>query len=180
MNQATDLSSSGLGTRPRNEWEAQEQERRNQRQLERLYAVCMRDRGWQSNTEGVGYDNEEWIKAIVLLTDGENNVSGGSNGHNESAYTAFGFAQSGHLGSTNGREAEETLDEKTAKVCASIKNNNVLLYTIGFKVDDKGTQKLLRNCATEPDMYYNSPSNEQLAGIFQDIAQGLGKLRIAQ
>ena len=42
-------------TRPRNEWEAQEQERRNQRQLERLYAVCMRDRGWQSNTDGVGY-----------------------------------------------------------------------------------------------------------------------------
>jgi hypothetical protein len=29
-------------------------------------------------------------------------------------------------------------------------------------------------------MFYDSPSNEQLAGIFQDIAQGLGELRIAQ
>jgi hypothetical protein len=29
-------------------------------------------------------------------------------------------------------------------------------------------------------MYYNSPSNDQLASIFQDSAQGLGELRIAQ
>jgi hypothetical protein len=29
-------------------------------------------------------------------------------------------------------------------------------------------------------MFYNSPSNSQLAAIFQDIAQGLSELRIAQ
>jgi hypothetical protein len=29
-------------------------------------------------------------------------------------------------------------------------------------------------------MYYNSPTNEQLAAVFQDIAQGLSELRIAQ
>jgi hypothetical protein len=29
-------------------------------------------------------------------------------------------------------------------------------------------------------MYYNSPTNDQLAAIFQDIAQGLSELRIAQ
>jgi len=47
-------------------------------------------------------------------------------------------------------------------------------------VYDSATQNLLRNCATQPDMYYNSPSNAQLAQVFQDIAQGLNDLRIAQ
>ena len=131
-------------------------------------------------TEGTAYGNEKWIKALVLLTDGENSVSGGSNGHNESVYTAFGFASSGHLGSTSGNKAEEALDDKTAEVCSSIKAAGILVFTIGFKVYASGTQSLLKNCATKPDMYYNSPSNEQLASVFQDIAQGLGELRIAQ
>jgi len=131
-------------------------------------------------TEGAAYDDEKWIKAIVLLTDGENSVNGGSNGHNKSVYNAFGYAAAGHLGSTNGTNAEATLDSKTAAVCSAIKAKGIQIYTIGFQITDSTTKNLLKNCATKTDMYYNSPSNDQLAGIFQDIAQGLGELRIAQ
>ena len=131
-------------------------------------------------TEGVAYDDEKWVKAIVLLTDGENNVSGGSNGHDESTYNAFGFARSGHLGNTSGSNAEATLDSKSTTVCNAIKVKNIILYTIGFQITDTTTQNLLKSCATKTDMFYNSPSNDQLAGIFQDIAQGLGDLRIAK
>jgi hypothetical protein len=131
-------------------------------------------------TEGKPYDDEKWIKAIVLLSDGENFVNGGVGNHNKSAYNAFGYAASGHLGRTNGSKAEQELDNKTATVCSAIKAKGILVYTIGFQISDTTTQNLLKNCATEPDMYYNSPSNEQLAAVFQDIAQGLGELRIAQ
>ncbi|MFD0988103.1 pilus assembly protein TadG-related protein [Methyloligella solikamskensis] len=130
-------------------------------------------------SEGAAYDDETWIKAIVLLTDGENSVNGGSNYHNKSIYNAFGYAAKGHLGNTNGYEAEDELDEKTSTVCSKIKASNIRLYTIGFQVSGQ-VQNLLRSCATEPDMFYNSPSNSQLAGVFQDIAQGLGELRIAR
>lgn len=134
-------------------------------------------------TEGAPYTDDKWIKAIVLLTDGENDVGGGSNGFDKSYYSAFGFAKNGHLGSTSGSNAEATLDTKTLTVCNAIKNVNptspVLLYTIGFQVTT-ASQNLLKNCATKPDMFYNSPTNDQLAGIFQDIAQGLSELRIAQ
>jgi hypothetical protein len=146
--------------------------------------------GWRvlSPTEpyadGKPYDDEKWVKAIVMLTDGENMVNGGGNGHNESAYNAFGYAaccgNSGHLGNKNGSEAEETLNSKLATVCSAVKAKGIRLYTIGFKINDSTTQNLLKSCATKPDMYYNSPSNDQLAAIFQDIAQGLGELRIAQ
>lgn len=135
-------------------------------------------------TEGAPYGGEKWVKAIVLLTDGQNDVGGGGNGHNNSFYNAFGFAaccgNAGHLGSKSGNKTEQTLNNKTSEVCDAIKEKDILLYTIGFQVHDSTTQQLLRNCASKPDMYYNSPSNAQLATVFKEITQGLSELRIAQ
>lgn len=129
-------------------------------------------------SQGSQYNSDKWVKALVLLTDGENSVNGGSNGHNKSVYNAFGYANKGHLGSTSGWNANATLDDKTLAVCSSIKAKGIQLYTIGFKVNDN-TKEMLRKCATEPDMAYVSPTNAQLASIFDSIAQGLSELRIA-
>jgi Flp pilus assembly protein TadG len=131
-------------------------------------------------TEGHPYDEEKWVKAVVLLTDGENDVSGGTSNHNHSVYNAFGYPTQGHLGNTNGSNAESTLNSKLTTVCNAVKAKGIQIYTIGFRITDSTTQNLLKGCATKPDMYYNSPTNDQLAGIFQDIAQGLSELRIAQ
>ncbi|ODR95539.1 hypothetical protein AUC70_01050 [Methyloceanibacter stevinii] len=130
-------------------------------------------------TEAEAYDEEERVKAIVLLTDGSNDPGRVYN-HNGSNYNAFGYPSEGHLGSTSGSTAENELDEKTETVCNNIKAKGILIYTIGFRVSSSSTHTLLRNCASKPDMYYNSPSNSQLAAIFADIAQGLSELRIAQ
>jgi Flp pilus assembly protein TadG len=134
-------------------------------------------------TEGVDYSNDKYTKAIVLMTDGENDVGGGSNGVDESYYNAFGFARNGHLGSTSGSNAESTLDSKTLTVCNAVKNLGVRLYTIGLGVTS-ASQTLLTNCASTDNqgnkLYYNAPTSDQLASIFQDIAQGLSELRIAQ
>ena len=138
-------------------------------------------------TEGSAYSDEKYVKAIILLTDGENDVNQASNGINKSSYNAFGYARNGHLGNANGSNANATLDAKTLAVCSAIKSASVnlggkeeiRLYTIGFQVT-AASQTLLQACATKPDMFYNSPSNSQLAAIFQDIAQGLSELRIAQ
>jgi len=107
-------------------------------------------------------------------------VNGGGNGHNKSAYNAFGYARNGHLGSTNGWQAEATLNAKTLEVCSKIKAQGIKVYTIGFQIWDNATKLMLEQCATEPDMAYVSPTNSQLAGIFNSIAQGLSELRIAQ
>ncbi|ODR99921.1 hypothetical protein AUC68_02005 [Methyloceanibacter methanicus] len=126
-------------------------------------------------TEAEPYDEEERVKAIVLLTDGENNVNGGQS-FNGSTFNAFGFKSNGHLGSNPNSE----LNSKTQTVCNNIKAKGIRIYTIGFRINDSTTHNLLRNCASKPDMYYNSPSNSQLAAIFSEIAQGLSELRIAQ
>jgi len=131
-------------------------------------------------SQGVAYEDDDTIKAIVLLTDGQNMVSGGMGTHNRSQYSAYGFAHSGHLGATNGSDAEDVLNAKTATLCTNIKAQDIRLYTITFQVSSSSTQDLMRNCATDPEMYYNSPSNEELDAIFQDIAKGLADLRISK
>ncbi len=134
-------------------------------------------------SEGADYSNEKYMKAIVLLTDGENDVSEGVNSLNGTSYNAFGFAKNGHLGSTSGSNANSTLDTKTLTVCSAIKNAGIRLYTIGLGVTS-ASQTLLTNCASTDEqgnkLYYNSPTSQQLAAVFQDIAQGLSELRIAQ
>ena len=131
-------------------------------------------------TEGVAYDDEDTIKAIVLLTDGRNDVGGGLGNHNRSYYNAFGFAQSGHLGATNGSQAEQVLNAKTAALCAGIKTTETRVYTVTFQLADGPIKDLMRDCATEPDMYYDSPSNSQLEAVFEDIARGLNDLRLSK
>ena len=131
-------------------------------------------------TEGVGYDDQDTIKAVMLLTDGQNMVSGGMGTHNRSQYSAYGFAASGHMGATDGSQAESVLNAKTATLCTNIKDKGIRVYTITFQVSSTSTQNLMRDCATKPEMYFDSPSNGQLNTIFQDIAKGLADLRISK
>jgi len=131
-------------------------------------------------TEGAAYDDTDVVKAIILLTDGENMVSGGMGTHNRSQYSAYGYARSGHLGATSGWQAEEMLDSKTAQLCTNIKAQGIRLYTITFQLSDGPIKDLMRDCATEPAMYYDSPSNAELETVFEDIAKGLNDLRISK
>jgi len=131
-------------------------------------------------TEGVAYDDPDVVKAIILLTDGRNDVGGGLSNHNKSFYNAYGYAQSGNLGNVNGWESESKLDAKTSTLCTNIKAEGVRLYTITFQLGDGPIKDLLRNCATETSMYYDSPSNEQLDSVFENIAKGLNDLRLSK
>ena len=130
-------------------------------------------------TEGKAYDDPEVNKAIILLTDGEN-VLGTQNNHNGSYYTAYGYLAEGRLGTTNGWTASNRLDDKTAQICENIKERGIRLYTITFQVSSSSTQTLMRECATSPSLYFDSPSNEELTTVFQAIARDLSNLRLSR
>lgn len=131
-------------------------------------------------TEGAPYDDEDTVKAIVLLTDGRNDIGGGMNNHNRSFYSAYGYAQSGHLGASHGGGAEDALDGKTAALCEAIKAEGIKLYTVTFQLSNGPIKTLMRDCATKPEMYYDSPTNAQLQSVFEEIAKGLNKLRLSR
>jgi hypothetical protein len=70
-----------------------------------------------------------------------------------------------------------TIDARPALVCSNIKAANIRIYTV--RVID-GNATLLRNCATNPTMYYNVQSASQLNSVFGAIAQNLANRRIAK
>ncbi|MBV1887208.1 MAG: hypothetical protein KUG61_09000, partial [Parvibaculaceae bacterium] len=55
-------------------------------------------------TEGVSYEDDEYTKAIILLTDGQN-VLGAMNNHNGKRYTAYGFLPEERLGTDSSWQA---------------------------------------------------------------------------
>jgi Flp pilus assembly protein TadG len=136
--------------------------------------------------DGVPYSDAKTIKAIVLVTDGMNNVSGGTNGFNKSVYNAYGFAGStpSHLDSAS---PETTLDTKFSNLCTNIKalkdasgNPRIVIYTIGLGAPGDFNGDLLQKCATDSSNYYTAATAAALNTAFQNIALGLNKLRLSK
>lgn len=122
-------------------------------------------------SQGVAYDNEDFNKAIVLMTDGENFFSG-------SSFGAYGYLSQGHLGTTHSNTAENRLDSRTAEVCDAIKAQGILVYTITFQVNSNSARNLMRNCATDTSKYFDSPNAATLTQTFRAIGKELSNLRI--
>ncbi len=130
-------------------------------------------------SQGAAYSDEETIKAIILLTDGANWV-GGLNNHNKSYFTAYNFLQHQRLNTQNANTAVSKLNQKTTELCNTIKGNDVQLYTLTFQVSSNSIKDLMRNCATNEGMYFNSPSQSDLINVFGIIAKQLSNLRISK
>ncbi len=130
-------------------------------------------------SEGAPYDDDENVKAMVLLTDGANTAAPRNN-HNKSYYTAYGYLAKGRLGTTSSSTAVTKLNQRTATLCENIKQAGIKLYTITFNLNNNTIKNLMRNCASSPAMYYNSPTNAQLASAFRTIAGDLNKLRLSK
>ena len=119
------------------------------------------------------YDEPLMEKAVVILTDGVNQLV---NNH----YGAYGYRSEGRLGSTSFSGTQAELNSRMATICNSMKAEGIKIYTITFQLSDTTTQDLFRNCATDPDQYFDSPDNETLSTVFKQIANELSNLRISQ
>jgi hypothetical protein len=140
-------------------------------------------------TEGVGPGDEDYdttVKALVLLTDGENSVTGRSN-HNDSVFSAYNYTGTEvdnrhRLGSSNASAAQAQLDTQTGTLCANIKSAGVRLYTITFGDIPNSAETLMRNCASVDNgerLYYHAPSNSELQDVFRSIGEDLSEIHLA-
>jgi len=134
-------------------------------------------------TEGTIFNNNKIRKALILLTDGENDV--GSNGsalpnHNKSWYSAAGYIAQNRLGTTNFTTFHTTLDAKTAQVCDLIKNSGVIVYSFAYSVTNTNAKNMIKNCASSPEKYFDPPSNAALVASFNQIAAELRNLYLSK
>jgi Flp pilus assembly protein TadG len=100
------------------------------------------------------------VKAIVLMTDGDNTKSLSGIQH-------------------EGTDAAAA-DAKTAQICSKIKADGITVYTIAFKVSKASSLQLLKNCATDSSYAFDAQDNNALQTVFNQIAGSLATLRLTK
>jgi uncharacterized protein YegL len=118
---------------------------------------------WHALTANVPYSEAaapapNLDKVVIILTDGDNTESWDN--INSKKITT-----------------QSAIDARTSLVCSNIKAANIRIYAVRVI---NGNATLLRNCATNPTMYYDVQQASQLNGVFSAIAQNLANLRIAK
>ena len=113
--------------------------------------------GWHSLTSNLPLTQgaapaPDLDKVIIMLTDGDNTQDRWST-------------------------SQSDIDTRMAMACANVKAANIKIYTVRVI---NGDATLLRNCATNPNMYYDVQQASQLNSVFTSIAQNLASLRISK
>lgn len=117
-------------------------------------------------SEGESWNNEDWTKAIILMTDGVNTM------HNY--YSVYGPTASHSI-------TPSDLDNRMLDVCDDLKSKKVLIYTITFDAGVNAyTKSLFEQCATQPSMWYHAPTQAKLIEVYQTIAKELANLHISK
>ncbi|WP_428481150.1 pilus assembly protein TadG-related protein [Pyruvatibacter mobilis] len=130
-------------------------------------------------TEGASYTDPDVQKALILLTDGNNEIVS-QRSFNGSDYTSFGYIDKERLGTDSIGGARNIIDDKVGEMCERVKAEGVRVYTITFQLNSPSLQEVFRDCATSPELYFDSPSNSKLREVFQSIAYDLSNLRLAR
>ncbi len=144
-------------------------------------------------TEGVSYDDGQWQKAVVIMTDGVNVASGDDQTHWESVNTVYGFSIDERMGAGvnkpdrggGGFDADrmpDHIDEKLLRVCRRMKKKGILVYTIIFGLNDSNLEQVFKACATDEEApyYYKAPTGADLESAFGDIAADLVQLHVSK
>ncbi len=103
-------------------------------------------------TEAAPYSDKETKKYMVILTDGVQTEKAW--GENKSHTVVNG---------------EVNLEE----MCANIKAEGIHIITIAFDLNDGWTENRLKGCATSLEDFHIADNNDQLANVFEEIAQKL-------
>ncbi len=104
------------------------------------------------------YGNENYVKAVILMTDG-----------------AFNTAYSG--GDSEADQKAES-EARTLALCTNMKAQNIRIYTVAFEAPAEA-QTLLQSCA-QTGNYFNATDSNQLNSAFQSIAENLRSLRLSE
>jgi hypothetical protein len=119
-------------------------------------------------------------KIMVVLTDGSN-VMGNRSTVLKSSYSSFGYLIDGRLGVADGSATDTNalMNAKTLEACTNAKQAGTIVYTIRLEEPDVKTGTMLRDCATDPDHYFDIPSRSQLDEAFKAIRERIVLLRLA-
>lgn len=130
---------------------------------------------WPSSGAGA-YNDEDLLKAVILMTDGEFNVTYCSGVYSSDSPNASDTDKIRSCNAPNGSAFAQA-----EALCNAMKNQGVLVYTVGFQVPTNGpAADIMRNCATRAEMAYLPASGADLTEAFKAIGRDITRLRISK
>jgi len=106
---------------------------------------------WPSASKPRSYTEDNVLKAVILMTDGEFNTEHGP-----------GMGNS---------------DQQAKKLCRRMRNQGVLVYAVAFQAPAEG-KAVLQNCAGDPDRFFNADNGDELKAAYDTIASQLSNLAL--
>ena len=121
---------------------------------------------WTGASRPEPYGTKDLIKAVVLMTDGEFNAA--------------------YAGSDARPRATNESFRRADTLCEDMKGEGVLVFAIGFDLDDDRAGDMLEDCASwDPDkedekLFFDARNETELRKAYREIAIRLTNLRITQ
>lgn len=142
--------------------------------------------GWQvlSPTgplvKGAPYSDTKTRKFAVVMTDGQN-TSAYRNNSNQSYYSGISYIWANRIGTTSTDAGTRTraIDGRLSLLCSNMKKAGIQIFTVRVEVTE-GTSDLLRDCATNPSMFYDVSDSGNLTAIFKAIGAQISELRLSR
>lgn len=119
---------------------------------------------------------QEVMKVVIIMTDGEFNTVYNSGVIAKDSGSGSGDARYKiNQNSTNGNPYVQA-----AELCAGMKAEGVIVYTVGFDISNStNVTNLLNGCASQPEYVYMPETGTELKQAFRDIAVQVSNLRIS-
>jgi Flp pilus assembly protein TadG len=117
--------------------------------------------------EGVAWNNTEWRKVAILMTDGDNFTNDIYNGYGRWL--------------DNQSMTVTTLNQRLAQTCTNMKNNGITIYTVTFTSGINATTKdFYKNCASDTTKWFDAPTQANLISAFEQISRELSNIHIKE
>ena len=112
-------------------------------------------------------------KVAVLMTDGEYNQQYCNSTTSNTAGAMIPDYDTGNSGA-NCKSPNGTSTQQARSMCAAMNAAGITVYTVGFEVGQTGQAvDTLRGCASQPHMFYNTTTGDELRAAFRHIATSI-------
>jgi hypothetical protein len=145
---------------------------------------------WTGGLPIKSYTASNNIKAIVMMTDGVNEVptrpytgtsiTGYETRANPAIIGTNRLSTKRFYNATTQTTAVAAINTAFIQACNAIKAQGIQIYTVLFQVNDPTIQNLYKQCATTPSQYYAPSSSQEIFDAFSKIANDLNRIRITQ
>jgi Flp pilus assembly protein TadG len=122
----------------------------------------------------VGEKGQPLLKKVaVLMTDGEYNYQYCNSTTTSTAGATIPDYDTGSSGA-NCRSPNGTSTTQARTLCTAMKAAGITVYTVGFAIGSSGAAfTTLQQCASEPHMFYNTTTGDELRNAFRHIATSI-------